>query len=114
MNEIIKINDQNYTVRNVNTGLDTISFVIDDSAAGDVEALFRSTKALEVGNEAGEMYGNYPNVEFESLTIHADESISITMRILSKMEMQISALQISQDEQDAAIAAMMFGGEGNE
>ncbi len=114
MNETININGQNYTVRNVNTGLNTISFVIDDPAVGDVESLFRSTKALEVGDAAGEMYGNYPNVEFESLTIHADESISVTMRIPTKMEMQINALQVSQDEQDAAIATMMFGGEGNE
>lgn len=117
MKETIKIGGVQYTVQNVNTGISTITFEADDPNMGDVEELFRSTKALEVGNENGEIYGSYPNVEFESLTIHADERITVAMHILNKIEVQIRELQTTQTELKAAtaeydeiIAEMMFGG----
>lgn len=111
MKETIKIDGVQYTVQNVNTGISTITFEACDPNMGDVEVLFRSTKALEIGNENGEVYGSYPNVEFESLTTHADKRITVAMHILNKIEVQIRELQAATEEHDEVIAAMMFGGE---
>ncbi len=125
MKETIKIDGVQYIVQNVNTGISTIAFEVDDPNMGDVETLFRNTQAFEIGNENGEIYGSYPNVEFESLTIHADERITVAMHILNKIEVQIRELQAAQTEMktaqtelkvttaehDEVIAAMMFGGE---
>ena len=44
----------------------------------------------------------------------SDENVTVTMHILTKEELQIKELQVSQAEQDEAIATLMFGGEANE
>lgn len=111
MNEIITASGTNYTVENVTTGINTISFTVTDPAAVDVEAVFKEVKGLTVGDTEGTAYGKYPDVEFESLTISADGKVSVAMHILNETEKQIRDLQVSQAEQDEAIAAMMFGGE---
>ncbi len=109
MNEIITANGIEYTAQNVSTGINTISFTLNDPAA-DAEAAFRNVKALTVGDEKGTGYGLYPDVEFESLTINADASVTITMHIPTKMERQIRELQVSQAEQDEVIAELYGGG----
>ncbi len=111
MNEIITASGVNYTVENVTTGINTISFTVTDPAAGDVEAVFKEVKELTVGDTKGTVYGEYPDVEFESLTISVDGKVTVTVHILTETEKQIRDLQTSQAEQDEAIAAMMFGGE---
>ncbi len=111
MNEIITASGAHYTVENVTTGINTISFTVTDPAAGDVEAVFKEVKELTVGDTKGTVYGEYPDVEFESLMISADGKVAVTMHILDATEKQIRELQVSQAEQDEAIAAMMFGGE---
>ncbi len=117
MNEIITVDGVNYTTKNVITGIDTISFTLVNPMENP-EATFRNVTELTVRDEQDTVYGQYPDVEYKSLTIAADGSITITMHILTKTERQIRQLQasqaefrVSQAEQDEAIAAMMFGGE---
>ena len=123
MNEIITANGVKYTVQNLNTGLNTISFMVQGLTVEDAEAAFRNVESLTVGTIGTDeteytVYGEYPNVTYESITKDAEDNITITMHIPTKMELQIAELQesqaeiqISQAEQDEAIAAMMFGGE---
>ena len=123
MNEIITANGVKYTIQNLNTGLNTISFMVQGLTVADAEAAFRNVVSLTVGiigtDEAEDIvYGEYPNVIYESVTKNADDEITITMHIPTKIELQIAELQesqeeiqISQAEQDEAIATMMFGGE---
>lgn len=110
MNEIITANGVGYTAKNVTTGINTISFTLIDPVE-DPEAAFREVKELAVEDEQGTVYGQYPNVEYESLTIVADGSVTITMHILTKTETQIRELQASQAEQDEVIAEILYGGE---
>ena len=110
MNEVITVGSEKYTVTNVETGLNAISFTVIDSAVGDVDAVFRDVKELTVGDTEGAVYGEYPDVEFESLTISADGRVSVVMHILNETEKQIRELQISQAEQDEAIAELLYGG----
>ncbi len=109
MNEIITANDVEYTAKNVTTGIDTISFTLLEPM-DDPEAAFRETKSLTVGDTEGTAYGQYPEVKYESLTIAADGSVTITMHILTKTEKAIRELQVSQAEQDEVIAEMLYGG----
>lgn len=116
MNETITVNGVEYTAKNVAIGIDTISFMLVNPIENP-EAAFRGANELTVGDEQGTVYGQYPDVEYESLTIAADGSVTITMHILTKTERQIRQLQasqaefqVSQAEQDEAIATMMFGG----
>lgn len=111
MKEIITTGGVKYTAANVDTGLHTISFTLPDLTENEAKAAFKNATSLTVGNEIDEAYGQYPDIEFESLTVGADEEITITMHILTNTEKQIRDLQVSQAEQDEAIAAMMFGGE---
>ena len=110
MNEIITAGGVSYTTTNVTTGTDTISFTISDITVGEAHAVFKSVESLEVGEEEGAAYGLYPYVRFDRLTIYADDSITVTMRIPTEIERQISALQVSQAEQDEAIAELLYGG----
>lgn len=117
MNEIITVGDVEYTTTKVSTGINTISFTLSDMTEDDAKTIFEAAKMLSVGDENG-VYGEYPDVEFESIMIDAEGSITVTMHILSKMEKQIKSLQEAVSghdeaiaEHDEAIAAMMFGGE---
>lgn len=111
MNEIITVSGVNYSATNVVTGTNTISFTLSELVADEADAIFRNAKSLTVGDETNAVYGEYPDVEFQSLTIGADEDVTVTMHILTETEKQIRDLQTSQAEQDEAIAVMMFGGE---
>lgn len=113
MNEIITVNGVSYAAQNVTTGANTISFALAELSAEEAEAVFRNAESLTVGTEE-EVYGNYPNVTFESITKDVDENVTVTMHIPTKEELQIKELQVSQAEQDEAIATLMFGGEANE
>lgn len=113
MNEIITVNGVSYAAQNVTTGANSISFVLKNLSLEEAETVFKDCESLTVGTEE-EMYGNYPNVTFESITKDADGNVSVTMHILTKSELQIKELQVSQAEQDEAIATLMFGGNDNE
>lgn len=99
MNEIITVGSEKYTVTNVKTGLNTISFKIVNPVSDDVEATFKDVKSLTVGTEK-EVYGDYPDVEYESITIKATGEIIVTMRIPTQMELQVAKLQKAQDGQE--------------
>lgn len=110
MNELITAGGVSYTTTKVTTGTDTISFTLSDMMANEAHAAFKNVKSLEVGEEDGAAYGLYPDVRFDHLTIYADDSITVTMRIPTDVEKQISTLQASQAEQDEAIAELLYGG----
>lgn len=114
MKEIITAGSIKYTATNVSTGLNTISFTLSDMATDEAEAAFRNVESLTVSDEQDNVYGEYPNVVYESVTKDAAGNVSVSMHILTQDQVHIGELQVSQDEQDAAIAAMMFGGEENE
>ena len=116
MNEIITANGVKYTVQNLHTGLNTISFMVQGLTVEDAEAAFRNVASLTVGTIGTDetediIYGEYPNVIYESITKDAEDNITITLHIPTKNELQIAELQESQAEQDEAIATIMFGGE---
>lgn len=111
MKEIITTGGVSYAVENVGTGITTISFTLPDLTEDEAKAAFKNATSLTVGNETDEAYGQYPDIEFESLTVGADEEITVTMHILNETEKQIRELQASQAEQDETIAEIMFGGE---
>lgn len=110
MNETITANGVIHTVKNVTTGIDTISFTL-TNPMDNPEAEFREVKSITVGDSQENVYGQYPDVEYESLTIFEDRSVTVTMHILTRTEKRIKELETTQAEQDEAIAAMMFGGE---
>lgn len=108
MKEIITTNGVSYAAQNVTTGANSISFVLTEMTAEEAETVFRDCEALTVGTEET-TYGEYPNVSFESVTKDAEGIVSVTMHILTKEELQIKELQVSQAEQDEAIADL-YGG----
>ena len=109
MNEIITAGGVKYTATNISTGINTITFTLLGLAEDEAKAAFRHAESLPIGDE-DTAYGKYPDVKFESLTIGADEKITITMHILNNTEKQIRDLQVSQAEQDEAIAELLYGG----
>lgn len=117
MKEIIKIDGVSYTATKMSTGTNTISFTLSDLTVEEVYTAFKNARSLTVGDGTN-TYGNYPNVEFESVTIDAEENITVVMHILNRIEVQIRELQAAQAElqvataeHDEVIAAMIFGGE---
>ena len=111
MKEIITAGGVKCTATNVSTGLNTISFTLFDMTVDEAEAVFKNVESLMVSDEQDNVYGEYPNVAYESVTKDADENVSVSMHILTHDQVQIRELQVIAAEHDAAIAAMMFGGE---
>ena len=110
MNEIITVCSKKYTATNVITGLNTISFTLSDLTADEVETVFKSVESLTVSDDQNNVYGEYPNVVYKSVTKDADGNVSVSMSILAQEQVQIKELQTSQAEQDEAIAALLYGG----
>lgn len=90
LNEIITAGGVDYTVQNISTGLNTISFVVPEMTVDEAETAFKSVTALTVKTKDGEVYGKYPNVAYASVLKDADGNVSIAMRIPSQMEPDIS------------------------
>lgn len=110
MNEIITVGSKKYTATNVITGLNTISFTLSDLTADEAETVFKSVEFLTVGDDQNNVYGEYPNVVYKSVTKDADGNVSVSMSILTQEQVQIKELQTSQAEQDEAIAELLYGG----
>ncbi|MEZ3492671.1 MAG: hypothetical protein K1W38_10330 [Lachnospiraceae bacterium] len=115
LNEIITTGGIDYTVQNLCTGLNTISFVV-QMTVDEAESVFKNVTELAVKSEDGEVYGEYSNVVYASVMKDAGGSVTITMQIPTQMEQQIAALQKSQAatdksqaEQDEAIAECLYG-----
>ncbi len=109
MNEIITFGGVNYTAINVITGINTISFSPLGLTEQEAKTVFKDAKALVIG-DGTEIYGEYPNVTFESITIEANERITVNMHILTETEVQLRDLQVSQLEQDEVITELLYGG----
>lgn len=109
MNEIITVCGKKYTATTI-TGLNTISFTLSDLTADEVETVFKSVESLTVSDDQNNVYGEYPNVVYKSVTKDADGNVSVSMSILAQEQVQIKELQTSQAEQDEAIAELLYGG----
>ena len=117
MNEIIIAGGVEYAAQDVTTSVNTISFKLSGLTADQARESFNNVEVLTVGNGADNIYGEYPNVKFKSVTLEVDGSITVTMHILSETEKQIRELQESQTkiqtsvrEHDEIIAELLYGG----
>ncbi len=117
LNEIITVGGIDYAVQNISTRLNTISFVVQEMTMDEAEAAFKTVTALCVKSEDGEVYGEYPDVDYVSVMKDVAGDVTVTMRIPTQMELQIAELQKSQAatdksqaEQDEAIAELLYGG----
>lgn len=118
MNEIITAGGVKYTAQSIETGINTISFKLSGLTADEAREAFKNIDALTVGSGTDDIYGEYPDVKFSSVTLAADDSITVTMHILSDVEKQIREMQKTQTEMQASlrehdevIAGLLFGGE---
>lgn len=102
MSEIITVGGKSYTAAMVSTGINTISFILQNLTEDEAKAVFETTQSLSVGDDS-EIYGEYPDVEFESIIIGADGNVTVTMHIPTKMEKQIKDLQEAVAELKAAL-----------
>ena len=110
MNEIITVGSKKYTATNVETGLNTISFTLSELTADEAETAFKDVESLTVGDVQDNVYGEYPNVVYKSVTKDAEGNVSVSMNILTQDQVHIKELQLSQGEQDEVIAEMLYGG----
>lgn len=117
MNEIIIAGGVEYAAQDVTTSVNTISFKLSELTADAAREAFNDVETLAVGNGTDNIYGEYPNVKFLSVTLAVDGSITVTMHILSETEKQIRELQEAQTkiqtsvrEHDEIIAELLYGG----
>ena len=120
LNEIITTGGIDYAVQNLCTGLNTISFVVQEMTVDEAELTYKNVTDLAVKSEEGDVYGEYPNVVYASVTKDAEGYVAVSMRIPTQMEQQIAELQESQAatdksqaEQDEVIAELLYGGGEN-
>ena len=104
--EIINVNGVSYNAENVTTSLNSISFTVSDTTIDILKESFLSATSLSVSDGEGNVYGTYDNISFESITEYGDKTVMITMHILTATEIAIKQLQVSQAEQDEAIAEL--------
>lgn len=109
--EIIKANGMEYSCKIVTTGVNSISFTVEEQEITAIEAAFREVTDLEVMGTDEVAYGTYENLVFESATVYEEGTVSVTMHIKTSDELWKESVEATQAEQDEAIAALMYGGE---
>lgn len=108
--EYVIIGEENYKTESVNTGTDSICFVLADMKISDVVEKFSGVTELKVSGENLEPYGIYQNLTFKSATIDANGFVTLNFHIESAEEFRIANLEQSQSEQDEVIAELIGGG----
>lgn len=130
MKEFVTANGRIFECSNVTTGLNSITFRMENQDADDIEAFFRDVKELTVSFEKEsytegddqdpvleEPHGIYTepkfSLGFESITKYEDGSIAVTMHIKNEIERRLDALEEGQELQNGAIEelANIAGGE---
>lgn len=104
--EIIKANNIEYKAISVDTGVDSISFVLSEINANDIKESFKKVSELSVYGENHNLYGVYNNLCFESLLIDNDDNIRINMRIKTDVELRLEKLESGYEEHDSAIIGL--------
>ncbi len=109
--EYVIIGKENYKTESVNTGMNSISFILADMAIADAVEKFSSVTELKVSGADLEPYGVYENLTFESATVNADGFVTVQFNIASAVDVRLLALEQSQAEQNVVIADILYGGE---
>ena len=112
--EYIKANGVEYATKSITTGTDSITFTMEGQEIERVHTAFRNVTELTVSGEDKVTYGIYGNLYFSSATVHADATVTVTMRMKSDTEIRLENIEASQDIQDEAIvelAGIIAGGE---
>lgn len=113
MKEIVTANGIMYECINVSTGLDSISLLMENQNADDLEVFFREVTELTVSMEGEEEpHGVYKDLKFESITKYLDGTVSVTMHIKDEMEKRLEKIEADQILQNGAIEelAEIIGG----
>lgn len=113
MTEYIKAGNTTYECTNIHTTPETITFTILNQASADSMALaFKDVESLTVSDGEGNEYGFYENLAFVNAATAGDDTVTVTMRIKSDMEMRLERLESGQEVQDGAIRelAEIIGG----
>lgn len=118
MKEFVTANGRIFECTSVTTGLDSITFKMENQDADDLEAFFRDVNGLTVAFEGEEQpHGIYEepqfSLAFESITKFEDGSTAVRMHIKNEIERRLDKLEMSQELQDGAIMelAESIGGE---
>lgn len=114
MKEYIKANGSIFECSKVLTGAGTVSFYMESQSVAGMEQFFRAVSSLSVAGAPDAVpYGAFENLAFQSASVYADGSTSVSMRIKSETEMRLEALEESQEIQDGAITEIgkAIGGE---
>lgn len=103
MKEFININGTKYEVQ-VNMGLDRMLIQMPAGITADTAAnMFKDMKEINIIDEENNVFGAYPYVEYNAVTTSADDTVTISMKILTKTEQDIADLQKSSEQQRADI-----------
>ena len=105
--EYITANGIQYGCIEVNTTVDTISFRMEGNAE-ELKEAFLAIGELEVSSTLEDTpYGQYKYLRFCSATINSDDTVTITMHIMSDMEVRVLELEKARDEQQRVIAMLV-------
>lgn len=108
MKEFVTANGRIFECSDITTGINSITFRMENQDADDVEAFFRDVTAFTVAFEDElEPHGVYEepqfSLSFESITKFEDGSIAVTMHIKNEIERRLDALEAGQELQNGAI-----------
>lgn len=108
-NEYVIIGEENYKTESVNTGTDSIGFVLADMEISDVVEKFSGVTELKVSGDNLEPYGIYENLTFKSATVDTNGLVTVDFHIANAEEIRIANLEQTQTEQDEVIAELIGG-----
>lgn len=114
MKEFVTANGSTFACADITTGINSITFTMQNQDADELESFFRDVTELTVTYEGEEKpHGTYKDLKYKSITKYEDGSVSVTMRIKDETEKRLDALEASQEIQNGAIMelAQSVGGE---
>ena len=119
MGQYVIINGTEYECK-ASSELHYLFFTFTDKTVDEVKTIFNDVTSLKIAGEDKVVYGTYENlklvsVEEEFNNQESDDSVinAITvvakMYIKTQMEVDVDNLKVTQNEQDALIAKLLYG-----
>ena len=118
MGQYVIINGTEYECK-ASSELHYLLFTFTDKTVDEVKTIFNDVTSLKIAGEDKVVYGTYENLKLASVEeiLSNPEDCSTTdttivvakMYIKTQMEIDVDELKVTQNEQDALIAKLLYG-----
>lgn len=110
VSDIVTVNGMDFAISKLDVGLNHIQFTTNELSIYNALDTFKSVESISImKSNTTEPYATYENLMFTSATISADESVTITMSILSYADIKMKEAEKLQSNIEEIVSKLVYG-----